>query len=84
MHLETYVNYNVQKCLRGPLRNVERSSPQNLGTPEYYALMAANSRKGYWRTVNTTTVKRALSKERLIRSGFYDLAIAYQSVHVNY
>ena len=56
----------------------------NLGIPEYYALMAANSRKGYWRTVNTTTVKRAMSKERLIRSGFYDLAIAYQSVHVNY
>ena len=56
----------------------------NLGIPEYYALMAANSRKGYWRTVNTTTIKRAMSKERLIRSGFYDLAIAYQSVHVNY
>ena len=56
----------------------------SLGIPEYFACMAANSRKGYWRTVNTTTVKRALSKERLIRSGFYDLAIAYQSVHVNY
>ena len=54
-----------------------------LGIPEYYAHMAANSRKGYWRTVNTTTVKRALSKERLIRAGYYDLAIAYQSVHVN-
>jgi group II intron reverse transcriptase/maturase len=55
-----------------------------LGIPEYYAHMAANSRKGYWRTVNTTTVKCALSKERLIRAGFYDLALAYQSVHVNY
>ena len=29
-------------------------------------------------------VNRALSKERLINSGFYDLATAYQSVHVNY
>ena len=56
----------------------------SLGIPEYFAHMAANSRKGYWRTVNTTTVKRALSKERLIRAGFYDLALAYQSVHVNY
>ncbi len=54
-----------------------------LGIPEYFASMAANSRKGYWRTSNTSTVKRALSKERLIRSGFYDLAIAYQSMHVN-
>ena len=31
-----------------------------------------------------TTVKRAMSKERLINSGFYDLATDYQSVHVNY
>ena len=56
----------------------------SLGIPEQYAYMAANSRKGYWSTVNTTTVKRALSKERLIRSGFYDLAVAYQSVHIDY
>ena len=40
--------------------------------------------QGYWRTVNTTTGKRAMSKERLIRSGFYDLAISYKSVHGNY
>jgi hypothetical protein len=25
-----------------------------------------------------------MTKERLINSGFYDLATAYQSVHVNY
>ena len=55
-----------------------------LGIPERYAHMAANSRKGYWRTSNTTTVKRALTKERLINKGFYDLANAYQSMHVNY
>ena len=55
-----------------------------LGIPEYYALIAANSRRGYWFTSSTSTVNRALSKERLINSGFYDLATAYQSVHVNY
>ena len=26
----------------------------------------------------------AMTKDRLINSGFYDLATAYQSVHVNY
>ena len=57
---------------------------RRLGIPEKYACMAAYSRKGYWRTSNTTTVKRAMSKERLIHTGFYDLANAYQSVHVNY
>jgi hypothetical protein len=46
--------------------------------------MAANSRKGHWFNANLTTVKRAMTKERLISSGFYGLATAYQSVHVNY
>ncbi len=55
-----------------------------LGIPEAYAFMAANSRKGYWRTTQTSTVNRAMSKQRLINSGYYDLAAAYQSVHVNY
>jgi len=54
-----------------------------MGIPEKYAYMAANSRKMYWRTSNTTTVKRAMNKERLINSGFYDLTLAYQSLHIN-
>lgn len=57
---------------------------RKMGIPEYYAHMAANSRKGHWFNSNLTTVKRAMTKERLIRSGFYDLATAYQSVHINY
>ena len=55
-----------------------------MGITKYYAHMAANSRKGHWFCANLTTVKRAMTKERLINSGFYDLATAYQSVHVNY
>jgi hypothetical protein len=55
-----------------------------MGIPEYFAHMAANSRKGHWFNANLTTVKRAMTKERLINSGFYDLATAYRSVHVNY
>ena len=55
-----------------------------LGIPEYYAHMAANSRRGYWFTSATSTVNRALSKEILVRKGYYDLADAYQRVHVNY
>ena len=55
-----------------------------LGIPEYYAHMAANSRRGYWFTSATSTVNRALSKETLVRKGFYDLADAYQQMHVNY
>ena len=33
---------------------------------------------------NTGVVKRALTKERLINWGYYDLTTAYQSLHVNY
>ena len=84
--LNGWLSRRIRMCIwkmwkkpKTKLRNLRR-----LGIPEKYAQMAANSRKGYWRTVNTTTVKRALSIERLIRAGFYDLALAYQSVHINY
>ena len=43
-----------------------------LGIPEYYAHMAANSRRGYWFVTGMGAVNRALTKERLINSGFYD------------
>ena len=55
-----------------------------LGIPKHYAFMAANSRRGHWFTSATSTVNRALSKEILVRKGLYDLADAYQQMHVNY
>ncbi len=55
-----------------------------LGVPKDTAYKAGNTRRGYWWATHTVAVNIALSKERLIRSGFFDLAIAYQSVHVNY
>lgn len=55
-----------------------------LGIPEYFAHQAANSRRKYWYVSGMGAVNRALTKERLINSGFYDLATAYQSVHINY
>jgi group II intron reverse transcriptase/maturase len=55
-----------------------------LGIPEYFAHPAANSRRKHWYVTGMGAVNRALTKERLINSGFYDLATAYQSVHINY
>ncbi|MGI5948651.1 MAG: group II intron reverse transcriptase/maturase [Lachnospiraceae bacterium] len=55
-----------------------------MGVPEDLAMKAGNSRRGYWFTTHTVAVNMAMTKERLISSGFYDLATAYQSVHVNY
>ena len=55
-----------------------------MGVPEDLAYQAGNSRRGHWFTTHTLAVNIAMTKERLINSGFYDLATAYQSVHVNY
>lgn len=54
-----------------------------LGLPEWAACEGAYSRKAYWRMASSGVVQRALTKERLINWGFYDLATAYQSMHVN-
>ena len=80
-----WLYHRIRMCIwkQWKLPTTKKRNLIKLGIPEYFANMAANSRKGYWRTSNTTTVKRALSKERLINSGFYDLATAYQSLHVN-
>lgn len=51
-----------------------------LGIPGKYAWMTANSRRGYWFVVGTTSVGRAISNERLASAGFYDLSLAYESI----
>ena len=60
---------------RTKLRNLLK-----LSIPEKYAWMAAMSRRGYWFTVETGAVKRAISNERLARAGFFDLSLAYESI----
>ena len=55
-----------------------------LGVDSHYAATIAYDRKGYWFNAGNKAVNWALNKERLIRWGFYDLAEAYQSMHINY
>ena len=57
---------------------------RGLGVAEHYAATIAYDRKGYWFNAGNKAVNWALNKERLIHWGFYDLAFAYQSLHVNY
>ena len=64
-----------------------RTKARNLikmGVPEDLAMQAGNTRRGHWFATHTVAVNMAMTKERLINSGFYDLATAYQSVHDNY
>ena len=81
-----WLYHRIRMCIwkQWKLPKTKKRNLIRLGIPEYYAHMAANSRRGHWFCANLTTVKRAMTKERLINSGFYDLATAYQSVHVNY
>lgn len=55
-----------------------------LGVSKDLAYVTANSRRGHWFVTHTMAVNIALTKERLTCNAFYDLANAYQSVHVNY
>lgn len=84
--INEWLYHRIRMCIwkQWKLPRTKERNLNKFGIPKYFAHMAANSRKGYWWTSNTTAVKRALSKERLISSGFYDLATAYQSVHINY
>ena len=84
--LNQWLCHRIRMCIWKQWK-LPRTKERNLikmGVHEYYAHMVANCRKGHWYCANLTTVKRAMTKERLINSGFYDLATAYQSVHVNY
>ena len=75
----TYVYMETVEETEDEIKNLVK-----LGIPEHYAATIANSRRKYWYISNNKAVIWALNKERLINSGFYDLATAYQSVHVNY
>ena len=81
-----WLYHRIRMCIwkQWKLPRTKKKNLIKMGIHEYYANMAANCRRGHWYCANLTTVKKAMTKERLINSGFYDLATAYQSVHVNY
>ena len=75
------------KCGRW-MEEKKRAVPREVCTKRFerdncYRKVACD-RKGYWFNAGGKAVNWALSKERLINWGFYDLATAYQSLHVNY
>ena len=84
--LNSWLYHRIRMCIwkqwkkpKTKIRNLRK-----LGVSMDLAWQAGNSRRGYWFTTHTVAINIALTKQRLINSGFYDLAIAYQSVHINY
>ena len=84
--LNGWLYRRIRMCIwkQWKLPKTRRRKLMGLGLPEWAACEGAYSRKSYWRMSNTGVVKRALTKERLISWGFYDLTTAYQPLHVNY
>ena len=84
--LNGWLYHRIRMCIWKQWKN-PKTKVRNLikmGVPDDLAHMAGHSRRGYWFTTHTVAINMAMTKERLIKSGFYDLATAYQSVHVNY
>jgi len=84
-NLNGWLYRRIRTCIwkQWKLPKTRKRKLLGLGLPEWAACEGAYSRKAYWRMANSGVVKRALTKERLINWGFYDLATAYQSMHVN-
>ena len=85
-NLNGWLYRRIRMCIwkQWKLPKTRKRKLMGLGLPEWVACEGAYSRKSYWRMSQSGVVQRALTKERLIEWGFYDLATAYQSVHVNY
>ena len=84
--LNGWLYRRIRMCIwkQWKLPKTRRRKLMGLGLPEWAAREGAYSRKAYWRMAGSGVIQRALTKERLINWGFYDLATAYQSLHVNY
>ncbi len=84
--LNGWLYRRIRMCIwkQWKLPKTRRRKLLSLGLPEWAACEGGYSRKAHWRMAGSGVVQRALTKERLISWGFYDLSQAYQSMHVNY
>lgn len=84
--LNGWLYRRIRMCIwkQWKLPKTRKRKLMGLGVPEWAACEGAYSRKAYWRMAGSGVVQRALTKERLINWGCYDLVTAYQSMHVNY
>ena len=51
---------------------------KKLGIPKEYAEMWGNTRLGYWRVAGSPVLKRSITKEKLVKAGYYDLTLNYE------
>ena len=51
---------------------------KKLGIPREYAEMWGNTRLGYWRVAGSPVLNRSITKEKLVKAGYYDLTLNYE------
>ena len=51
---------------------------KKLGIPEEYTYMWGNTRLGYWRVAGSPILSRAITNEKLVKAGYYVLAVNYE------
>ena len=51
---------------------------KKLGIPEEYAYMWGNTRLGYWRVAGSAILDRSITREKLVKAGYYELASNYE------
>ena len=51
---------------------------EKLGIPEEYTYMCGNTRLGYWRVAGSPILSRAITNEKLVKAGYYVLAVNYE------
>ena len=66
----------IWKQWKNPTNRV--TNLKKLGIPEEYAYMWGNTRLGYWRVAGSAILDRAITKEKLVKAGYYELASNYE------
>ncbi len=77
--LRSRIRMCIWKCwkrVRTRFRNLQRC-----GIERWQAWQWANTRKGYWRTVHSPILTRAISNQNLKRAGYPNLLDCYENVH---
>ena len=83
--LNSWLYHRIRMCIwkQWKLPKTKKRNLMKLGIPEYFAHQAANSRRKYWYVSGMGAVNRALTKERLINSGFYGSVKKFVSMGKN-
>ena len=79
---ETSYGFRPKRSARQALQKAQEiKNLQRCGIAKWQAWQWANTRKGYWRTVHSPILTRAISNENLKRAHYPTLTEYYEKLH---